>query len=222
MGAHVLESCHDAFAGDGEASGTCASYRGLGVDGDHVCPAGGKEVWEVAQRGGGPAQGLLCSRRIRAEVGSCWSVAARSRARRRCRSGCPPTPPTTATRWPPRSTQSPTPTAALRIEAAAPKNRILGNTGSVEVTIQLPAGSRVEVRPPPPNSGVWFTPGGARRRATPCHLPPVPCALRPGRPQRFDQCHQLVVHDSGRVSHPLERPSRHNSHAVPERPTHVL
>lgn len=34
----------------------------------------------------------------------------------------------------------------LRIEAPAPKNRILGNSGSVEVTVQLPAGSRVEVK----------------------------------------------------------------------------
>lgn len=32
----------------------------------------------------------------------------------------------------------------LRIAAAAPKNRVLGNSGSVEVTVQLPAGSRVE------------------------------------------------------------------------------
>ncbi|MFG2658676.1 DUF4097 family beta strand repeat-containing protein [Streptomyces sp. NPDC048425] len=34
----------------------------------------------------------------------------------------------------------------LRIEAAASKNRILGNSGSVEVTVQLPAGSRVEAK----------------------------------------------------------------------------
>ncbi|MFJ3309452.1 DUF4097 family beta strand repeat-containing protein [Streptomyces sp. NPDC086549] len=34
----------------------------------------------------------------------------------------------------------------LRIEAPAAKNRILGNSGSVEVTVQLPAGSRVEAR----------------------------------------------------------------------------
>ncbi|MEU5055197.1 MULTISPECIES: DUF4097 family beta strand repeat-containing protein [unclassified Streptomyces] len=34
----------------------------------------------------------------------------------------------------------------LRIEAAAAKNRILGNSGSVEVTVQLPAGSRVEAK----------------------------------------------------------------------------
>ncbi|MEU7584519.1 DUF4097 family beta strand repeat-containing protein [Streptomyces sp. NPDC041068] len=34
----------------------------------------------------------------------------------------------------------------LRVEAAAPKNRILGNSGSVEVTVQLPAGSRVEAK----------------------------------------------------------------------------
>ncbi|MGI5456836.1 DUF4097 family beta strand repeat-containing protein [Streptomyces sp. CA-249302] len=32
----------------------------------------------------------------------------------------------------------------LRIEAAPAKNRVLGNSGSVEVTVQLPAGSRVE------------------------------------------------------------------------------
>ena len=32
----------------------------------------------------------------------------------------------------------------LRIEAPAAKNRILGNSGSVEVTVQLPAGSRIE------------------------------------------------------------------------------
>ncbi|MFD3662219.1 DUF4097 family beta strand repeat-containing protein [Streptomyces sp. NPDC058659] len=32
----------------------------------------------------------------------------------------------------------------LRIEAAEPKSRILGNSGAVEVTVQLPAGSRVE------------------------------------------------------------------------------
>ncbi|MPY33402.1 DUF4097 domain-containing protein [Streptomyces adustus] len=34
----------------------------------------------------------------------------------------------------------------LRIEAPQAKNQILGNTGSVEVTVQLPAGSRVEAR----------------------------------------------------------------------------
>ncbi|WP_340376783.1 DUF4097 family beta strand repeat-containing protein [Streptomyces sp. SS7] len=34
----------------------------------------------------------------------------------------------------------------LRIEAAPAKNRVLGNAGSVEVTVQLPAGSRVEGR----------------------------------------------------------------------------
>ncbi|MFE7546974.1 DUF4097 family beta strand repeat-containing protein [Streptomyces gardneri] len=34
----------------------------------------------------------------------------------------------------------------LRIEAAEAKNRILGNSGSVEVTVQLPAGSRVEAK----------------------------------------------------------------------------
>ncbi|MFI0786258.1 DUF4097 family beta strand repeat-containing protein [Streptomyces lydicus] len=32
----------------------------------------------------------------------------------------------------------------LRIEAPAAKNRVLGHSGSVEVTVQLPAGSRVE------------------------------------------------------------------------------
>ncbi|MFD3663253.1 DUF4097 family beta strand repeat-containing protein [Streptomyces sp. NPDC058659] len=34
----------------------------------------------------------------------------------------------------------------LRIEAAEPKSRILGNSGAVEVTVQLPAGSRVEAK----------------------------------------------------------------------------
>lgn len=34
----------------------------------------------------------------------------------------------------------------LRIEAAPAKNRILGAAGSVEVTVQLPAGSRVEAK----------------------------------------------------------------------------
>jgi hypothetical protein len=34
----------------------------------------------------------------------------------------------------------------LRIEASAAKNRILGNSGSIEVTIQLPAGSRIEAK----------------------------------------------------------------------------
>lgn len=34
----------------------------------------------------------------------------------------------------------------LRIGAAPAKNRILGDSGSVEVTVQLPAGSRVEAR----------------------------------------------------------------------------
>lgn len=34
----------------------------------------------------------------------------------------------------------------LRIEAAPAKNRLLGTTGSVEVTVQLPAGSRVEAK----------------------------------------------------------------------------
>ncbi|WP_371749020.1 DUF4097 family beta strand repeat-containing protein [Streptomyces sp. NBC_00280] len=34
----------------------------------------------------------------------------------------------------------------LRIEAAPAKNRVLGQSGSVEVTVQLPAGSRVEAK----------------------------------------------------------------------------
>ncbi|WP_305784670.1 DUF4097 family beta strand repeat-containing protein [Symbioplanes lichenis] len=34
----------------------------------------------------------------------------------------------------------------LRIEAAKPEHRLLGSSGSVEVTVQLPAGSRVEAR----------------------------------------------------------------------------
>ena len=34
----------------------------------------------------------------------------------------------------------------LRIEAPEAKNRILGHSGSVEVTVQLPAGSRVEAK----------------------------------------------------------------------------
>ncbi|MEV6688258.1 DUF4097 family beta strand repeat-containing protein [Streptomyces sp. NPDC051130] len=34
----------------------------------------------------------------------------------------------------------------LRIEAAPAKNRLLGNSGSVEVTVHLPAGSRVEAK----------------------------------------------------------------------------
>ncbi|WP_328862526.1 DUF4097 family beta strand repeat-containing protein [Streptomyces sp. NBC_00306] len=34
----------------------------------------------------------------------------------------------------------------LRIEAAAPKNRVLGSSGSVEVTVQLPTGSHVEAK----------------------------------------------------------------------------
>jgi hypothetical protein len=34
----------------------------------------------------------------------------------------------------------------LRIEARPAKNRILGHSGSVEVTVQLPAGSRVEAK----------------------------------------------------------------------------
>ena len=35
---------------------------------------------------------------------------------------------------------------ALRIESSPPSNRLLGPTGSVEVTVQLPAGSRIEGR----------------------------------------------------------------------------
>ncbi|MET7860799.1 DUF4097 family beta strand repeat-containing protein [Streptomyces sp. NPDC005318] len=34
----------------------------------------------------------------------------------------------------------------LRIEASPAKNRILGSSGSVEVTVQLPAGSRIEAK----------------------------------------------------------------------------
>ncbi|WP_052849278.1 DUF4097 family beta strand repeat-containing protein [Streptomyces avicenniae] len=34
----------------------------------------------------------------------------------------------------------------LRIESAPPRNRALGSPGSVEVTVQLPAGSRVEAK----------------------------------------------------------------------------
>ncbi|MEU8235471.1 DUF4097 family beta strand repeat-containing protein [Actinoplanes sp. NPDC048967] len=34
----------------------------------------------------------------------------------------------------------------LRIQAAAPKNPLLGSTGSVEVTVRLPAGSRIEAK----------------------------------------------------------------------------
>ncbi|WP_326589844.1 DUF4097 family beta strand repeat-containing protein [Streptomyces sp. NBC_01294] len=34
----------------------------------------------------------------------------------------------------------------LRITAAPAKNRILGNSGSVEVTVQLPAGSRIDAK----------------------------------------------------------------------------
>ncbi|MER5382935.1 DUF4097 family beta strand repeat-containing protein [Streptomyces sp. NPDC002688] len=34
----------------------------------------------------------------------------------------------------------------LRVEAAPAKNRVLGDSGSVEVTVQLPAGSRVEAK----------------------------------------------------------------------------
>lgn len=34
----------------------------------------------------------------------------------------------------------------LRIEASPAKNRILGNTGSIEVTVQLPAGSHIEAK----------------------------------------------------------------------------
>ncbi|MGF1428654.1 DUF4097 family beta strand repeat-containing protein [Kitasatospora sp. LaBMicrA B282] len=34
----------------------------------------------------------------------------------------------------------------LRIEAAPAKNRVLGHSGSVEITVQLPAGSRIEAK----------------------------------------------------------------------------
>ncbi|KOG31101.1 DUF4097 family beta strand repeat-containing protein, partial [Streptomyces viridochromogenes] len=34
----------------------------------------------------------------------------------------------------------------LRIEAPAPKSRLFGNSGSVEITVQLPAGSRVQAK----------------------------------------------------------------------------
>ncbi|WP_030234453.1 DUF4097 family beta strand repeat-containing protein [Streptomyces sp. NRRL S-455] len=34
----------------------------------------------------------------------------------------------------------------LRIKAPEPKNRLLGNVGSVEVTVQLPAGSHIEAK----------------------------------------------------------------------------
>ena len=34
----------------------------------------------------------------------------------------------------------------LRIETPAPKNRILGSSGSIEVTVQLPAGSGIEAK----------------------------------------------------------------------------
>src|SRR5947209_4362827 len=34
----------------------------------------------------------------------------------------------------------------LRIEAPAAKSRILGNSGSVEVTVKLPVGSRIEAK----------------------------------------------------------------------------
>ncbi|GGP50386.1 DUF4097 family beta strand repeat-containing protein [Streptomyces abikoensis] len=34
----------------------------------------------------------------------------------------------------------------LRIEAPEAKNRVLGNSGSIEVTVQVPAGSRVEAK----------------------------------------------------------------------------
>ncbi|MER8041986.1 DUF4097 family beta strand repeat-containing protein [Streptomyces sp. NPDC094032] len=34
----------------------------------------------------------------------------------------------------------------LRIEAPAPENKLFGNSGAVEVTVQLPAGSRVEAK----------------------------------------------------------------------------
>ncbi|GAA2788106.1 DUF4097 family beta strand repeat-containing protein [Streptomyces showdoensis] len=34
----------------------------------------------------------------------------------------------------------------LRVQAPAPENRLFGNSGAVEVTVQLPAGSRVEAK----------------------------------------------------------------------------
>ncbi|MZE67991.1 hypothetical protein GTW93_03230, partial [Streptomyces sp. SID5789] len=34
----------------------------------------------------------------------------------------------------------------LRIAAAPAKNRVLGNSGAIEVTVRLPAGSRVEAK----------------------------------------------------------------------------
>ncbi len=41
----------------------------------------------------------------------------------------------------------------LRIEASTAKNRMLGNTGSIEVTVQLPAGSHVEAKTA--GAGFW-------------------------------------------------------------------
>jgi hypothetical protein len=40
----------------------------------------------------------------------------------------------------------------LRIEASA-ENQILGSSGSIEVTVQLPGGSRIEAKAAAPNSG---------------------------------------------------------------------
>ena len=43
----------------------------------------------------------------------------------------------------------------LRITAPAEKNQVLGASGSIEVTVQLPAGSASRRRPPAPSSGAW-------------------------------------------------------------------
>ncbi len=48
----------------------------------------------------------------------------------------------------------------LRIEAPAAKNQYFGPSGAVEVTVQLPAGSRIEGRRPAPSSGAS---GGSAR-----------------------------------------------------------
>ena len=61
----------------------------------------------------------------------------------------------------------------LRIETAAPANRLLGSSGYIEVTVHLPAGSRVEAKGPTPSctaSGRSATspsrPRGARSSST--------------------------------------------------------
>lgn len=41
----------------------------------------------------------------------------------------------------------------LRIDAAEARSQLFGDSGSVEVTVRLPAGSRVEGKRPPPASG---------------------------------------------------------------------